>query len=722
MIMSKPNPLINDELFQAWLTQTSDSIFLCSEIQGKWIMHTYNEPAKKWIERFFVHTKEGFECKDIQLEKACKHAFEKEEKTSFSFALGEPQFGTLILTCNPIYSHEMNQKVVLVIGKNEQNLVGASHASLLTYLTNTEDAVLVRDLSGLITFINAAFTDMFGWESDEVIGKKVYEINILPLSLIEESTLINERSLQGESYSHVTTQRIRRNGELFDVSITYSYVTDLEGDVIGSMSVFRDMSEQKKIESLLRESEERYRKLVDLCPLPIFVHEDGLVQYVNDAAISLVGAKDESQLVGHSMYSFASKDHHDQIQKRSKDVHQKEEQDVVEYKIHTLDNKTKIIEAMVTSISISDKRVNLVLLNDVTEKKQQEQALKESERRYRLIANNSYDLISIVSSEGIGKYISPSHERLLGYKDTELIGTTAKERIHPNDRTHTQETFERLLKTKKQQRMEYRMFRKDGTAIWLESILKLFEEGEKSDVLIESRDITERVENEKMIRKLDKLSVVGQLAAGVAHEIRNPLTSIKGFLQLYQQNNQKSEDSHYWEIIFSELNRIEEIINEFMVLAKPQDVTFKSIRIKDLVSHTIVLFQSEAHLNNIEIDVIYINTENETIHVVENQLKQVFINILRNAIEAMRPNHGRIRIKVENCKNERIRFRFIDNGPGIPKDRLTHIGTPFYTTKEKGIGLGLTISQKIIHDHKGDFTIRSSYGRGTIIEVVLDVR
>ncbi|ADC49869.1 sporulation kinase [Alkalihalophilus pseudofirmus OF4] len=109
-----------------------------------------------------------------------------------------------------------------------------------------------------------------------------------------------------------------------------------------------------------------------------------------------------------------------------------------------------------------------------------------------------------------------------------------------------------------------------------------------------------------------------------------------------------------------------------------------------------------------------------SIYAVENQLKQVFINLLRNAIEAIKPQKGKIRIKVESCYGEeRVRFRFIDNGPGIPKDRLAHLGTPFYTTKEKGIGLGLTISQKIIHEHKGDFRIRSGYNRGTLIDIIL---
>lgn len=718
MIVPELKDLVKDELFLSWFNQTSDSVFICRNTDKEILLTAYNQPAEKWVAEFFMHGKNGFVCKENEFERTCKNAFSTRKKVSFSFSLEDK--GILTVSCSPVYVEKRKEWVVLVVGKNKQNLIGSYNASLLTYLSNTEDAVLVRDVNGTITFVNIAFTDMFGWKSEEVLGKKVYEINILPVSLIEESSRINEMSLRGSSYSHITTQRLRRGGELFDVSITYSYVTDVDGEIVGSLSVFRDMSEQKKIESLLRESEERYRKLVDLCPLPIFVHQEGTVQYVNHAALTLMGTDDESKLIGKSIYSFANMEHHAEIKKRSTDVHQEPVQGKSEYTIKTLDQQYKIIEAMVTSISIRDNKVNLVLLNDVTEKKRQEEALRESEKRYRLIADNSYDLISIIDRNGVGKYISPSHERLLGYKESELIGDTATLRIHPNDRDHTYETFQRVLETKEQQRMEYRMYRKDGSIIWIESILRMFDEGEQSDILIESRDITERKENEKMIRRLDKLSVVGQLAAGVAHEIRNPLTSIKGFLQLYQEQNVEKKDNHYWEIIFSELNRIEEIINEFMVLAKPQEVDRKSIPIKDLLSHTIVLFQSEAHLNNIEIDVIYVETEQMSIYAVENQLKQVFINLLRNAIEAIKPQKGKIRIKVESCYGEeRVRFRFIDNGPGIPKDRLAHLGTPFYTTKEKGIGLGLTISQKIIHEHKGDFRIRSGYKRGTLIDIIL---
>ncbi|MEC2071912.1 PAS domain S-box protein [Alkalihalophilus marmarensis] len=718
MIVPEPKDLVKDELFLSWFYQTSDSVFICRNTDKEILLAAYNQPAEKWVDEFFMHGKDGFVCKENEFERTCKNAFKTQRKVSFSFSLEDK--GILTVSCSPVYVEEMKEWIVLVVGKNKQSLIGSYNASLLTYLSNTEDAVLVRDVNGTITFVNIAFTDMFGWKSEEVLGKKVFEINILPVSLIEESSRINEMSLRGSSYSHITTQRLRRDGKLFDVSITYSYVTDVDGEIVGSLSVFRDMSEQKKIESLLRESEERYRKLVDLCPLPIFVHQEGKVQYINHAALTLMGTNDESKLIGKSIYSFANMEHHAEIKKRSTEVHQEPVQGISEYTIKTLDHQYKIIEAMVTSISIRDNKVNLVLLNDITEKKKQEEALRESEKRYRLIADNSYDLISIIDRNGVGKYISPSHQRLLGYKESELIGDTATMRIHPNDREHTYATFQKVLETKEQQRMEYRMYRKNGSIIWIESILRMFDEGDQSDILIESRDITERKENEKMIRRLDKLSVVGQLAAGVAHEIRNPLTSIKGFLQLYQEQNLEKKDDHYWKIIFSELNRIEEIINEFMVLAKPQEVDHNNIPIKDLLSHTIVLFQSEAHLNNIEIDVSYVGTEEISIYAVENQLKQVFINLLRNAIEAIKPKTGKIRIKVESGYGEEsVRFRFIDNGPGIPKDRLAHLGTPFYTTKEKGIGLGLTISQKIIHEHKGDFRIRSGHNRGTLIDIVL---
>ncbi|WP_017727673.1 ATP-binding protein [Halalkalibacterium ligniniphilum] len=228
----------------------------------------------------------------------------------------------------------------------------------------------------------------------------------------------------------------------------------------------------------------------------------------------------------------------------------------------------------------------------------------------------------------------------------------------------------------------------------------------------------ERKKNEEVIRKLDKLSAVGQLAAGVAHEIRNPLTSIKGFLQLFQSQLPSELNKEYWDIVFSELNRIELIVNEFMVLAKPQSVPLGRLNLNRIIHNTIKLFDTQAILHNISIKIRHVDSEKTQIIGNENHLKQLLINVLKNSLEAT-PKFGKILIKIELFRESNVRIRVIDNGKGITKEKLSMIGTPFYTTKEKGIGLGLTMSQKIVQEHNGTFRILSKRCFGTIVDIEL---
>jgi signal transduction histidine kinase len=221
--------------------------------------------------------------------------------------------------------------------------------------------------------------------------------------------------------------------------------------------------------------------------------------------------------------------------------------------------------------------------------------------------------------------------------------------------------------------------------------------------------------NHAAFRNLDRLSIIGQLAAGVAHEIRNPLTSLKGFSKLLQSTMEKEKRDHYLTIIMNELDRIDMIVNEFMSLAKPQAIHFERGKIISILDSTVNVLHPQALLHNVQIK---INYPKEDIELLCNphQLKQVFVNFLKNAIEAM-PEGGNVHINVEKEEGNRVIIRFTDEGVGIDTELLKYLGTPFYTTKDKGIGLGLTVSNKIIQEHNGIMKIESQIGIGTTIIV-----
>ncbi|MEI7025950.1 ATP-binding protein [Paenibacillus sp. y28] len=237
---------------------------------------------------------------------------------------------------------------------------------------------------------------------------------------------------------------------------------------------------------------------------------------------------------------------------------------------------------------------------------------------------------------------------------------------------------------------------------------------DKPAVLLLMWDISDKNEALKLMVQSEKLTMAGQLAAGIAHEIRNPLTSLKGFLQLMHKSTDKREQ--YMEIMQEELSRIELIVGELLMVSKPHEMVFRVNNIGKMLRNVALLLHSQAMLNNVEIHLM-VSGEPIWVRSDENSLKQVFINMLQNAMDAM-PVGGVIRLEAFEQDGQAV-IRVADQGCGIKESELNKIGQPFFTTKEKGTGLGLTVSFKIIHSHGGTIQIDSKPGEGTIFTVAL---
>ncbi|MGY2613524.1 ATP-binding protein [Bacillus pretiosus] len=234
-------------------------------------------------------------------------------------------------------------------------------------------------------------------------------------------------------------------------------------------------------------------------------------------------------------------------------------------------------------------------------------------------------------------------------------------------------------------------------------------------IMIIVRDITERKKTEELLNKSDTLAAIGQLAAGVAHEVRNPLTVIKGFIQLFQIN--KEDQEKYFDLMLSEIERIEAILQEFLSIAKTDEINTEQRNIYQIYNNVVSLMNTKAIMTNIQVE-LYADTKDISIECSENQLKQVFINILQNSIEAM-PDGGKITIHIKEINDEGVIIHVIDEGIGIPEDRIKRLGEPFYSTKEKGTGIGLMLSYKIIESHQGNISIMSEVGVGTTVTIYL---
>jgi PAS domain S-box-containing protein len=359
-------------------------------------------------------------------------------------------------------------------------------------------------------------------------------------------------------------------------------------------------------------------------------------------------------------------------------------------------------------------------LRDITKRKQMEEALKEREQHLRTLINSMPDIVCF--KDGEGRWIEANefclrifqleNPRYQGKRDSELADSNG---FFRHSLFHCEESDQQAWESGRAIRLEEVIPQVNGESKVFD-VIKVplfFPDGRRKGLVVIGRDITELKRTEELLRKSEKLSVAGQLAAGIAHEIRNPLTSVKGFIQFLREGNDKKE---YYPIILSELERIEFIVNELVVLAKPQMTNCKPRKLPPLLHQVIALINSEAVSNNVQI-VTEFESFMPVINCDENQIKQVFIHIVKNAIEAM-PGGGQITIQLKQ-QRDTVLIRIIDQGHGISEERIQKLGEPFYSTKEKGTGLGLMISYKIVQHHQGNMQIKSQTNVGTTVEVCL---
>ena len=361
----------------------------------------------------------------------------------------------------------------------------------------------------------------------------------------------------------------------------------------------------------------------------------------------------------------------------------------------------------------------ILQIKDTTLRKKAEQALKVSYEQYRLLADQLPDPMVVHKGENI-LYVNQATLALIGYTG-DLTGRSIYEFIHPHDIQKIKDNVSYIIETgQKMYNIDFRLLHQEGHFVEVEASATFITYANQTCIQAVMRDSTLHKNAEKKSAELfqhpDRLNTLGELAAGIAHEIRNPLTSIKGFVQLFQNELVGQSSSQYFELILSEINRINLIVSELLFLSKQGHGSFRQEDIGNTINQVVSLLTPQANYCDVEI-LTQIESDLPKVNGDVSKLKQVFINLLKNAIESM-PDGGLIKVIVKK-KGSFIYIGFVDQGEGIPKSVLPKIGKPFFTTKKEGTGLGLMISKDIIEHHHGHFNIHSIEKVGTTIEIEL---
>ncbi|MDN4524604.1 PAS domain S-box protein [Fictibacillus fluitans] len=570
------------------------------------------------------------------------------------------------------------------------------------------DPAVMIDPETNVLAINRPFEELFGWTQNEMIGQT---LSTIPPLLYPSFLHYLEVAKTGQRIENLETQRLKKNGELISVSVTISPIQDDSGNVIALSAVTRDITKRKRIEWELGRKTEELKEANKRCETILESITDGF--YTLDEELRFTYMNKPLQ----KMWKIPAEDLIGKVisdafpvvlQHPFKENFRKtiEEQVPCNFQVYSKTfGKYFDIRTYPTDNGIA------VFLKDYTELQNVLHKLQESQEILREITENAKENFCIHSPDFSKIYfLSAGGEDILGKPLAEILNhpVHALQCIHPEDQEAVRTTGGKRPETIIN--IDYRLNHPKRGQRWIRwrryPVFPVKNKVFKNVSIWE--DITDLKEKEQQIQKAEKFEIVSQLAAGVAHEIRNPLTTVKGFMQMNEHIN-----IPYAEIIMSELETIEQVLHEFLILAKPHhEIKLIKKNISLILKDLLRQMKKEPFLQNITI-ISDLNIDIPFIKCDEKHIRQLMLNLAKNASDAM-PNGGNLWISAA-VDEQQVCITLKDDGQGMPAERLDRLGEPFYSNKEKGIGLGLMVSRKIMQIHEGTMELKSEEGKGTTV-------
>ncbi len=334
-----------------------------------------------------------------------------------------------------------------------------------------------------------------------------------------------------------------------------------------------------------------------------------------------------------------------------------------------------------------------------------------------------------INMKGIIVTFNRSAELILGYDSDEVIGTSVFEFFpeHGKNREFRKVIEDTLTRKATSSSQEIYIYSRSGKKVPIGITTSLLRDKKNTflGVVVTFKDLGQIKNLEDQMRRADRLAAVGSLAAGIAHEIRNPLGSVKGLVQLLQEDLKEDKRKRsYTEVIVKEVDRLNKVVEELLSFAKADDgdsdAEMVPVNVNDVIEATLSLAEHDSKKEGVSIEKDFAE-KLPPVSADPKKLQQAFLNIIINAFAAMEQESGTLRIRTEPADNS-VLIRFADTGCGIPQNLLNKIFDPFFTSKQGGTGLGLTITHQIISRHKGKLDVKTAAGEGTEFIISLPVR
>lgn len=615
--------------------------------------------------------------------------------------------------------------------KSEEQISMLAHA-----VKSISESICITDTEGKIIFVNNSFCNSYGYTYDEILGSHI-------------SLLLSNQSADG-FLNHILSSTLRggwsgellskrKDGSEFLSSISTSVIRDEKGSPIAFTIVAMDITDRKKSENELRDSRQMLQLILDNIPQRIFwkdINSNYLgcnKNFANDAGFS-----NPSDLIGLNDYNMPWKsveaDHYrlidSKVMKNNQPIFK-----IIEPQTH-YDGMLAWVET--NKIPLHDELGKVVGIlgtyEDITERKKSEEALKESEERFRSLIDNMIEAALIIDWDGEIIFANNSAAKLVHLEDaSQGIGKNVFEFLHDDFAPQVYSALKYLERNPAPFKDEYIIKTTQNEELWVESLGINIMFSNKKYILVTLRDITSRKNVEKHLleakEKAEELNrVKSNFLANMSHELRTPLVGILGFAELLQERLREDTTKEMADRILTSAGRLMDTLNLLLDLsrieAKKVDINLQPNRISELVESQVQLFEAVAEKKNLFLETSIIN-HNLYSNVDEQIFRQIINNLVNNALKYTYT--GGVLVSVDpiiNDSGEFVRVSVKDTGIGIPTESLGLIFQEFRQVSEgfnrhfEGTGLGLTITKNFVESMGGQISVNSTIGSGSTFTII----
>jgi len=593
-----------------------------------------------------------------------------------------------------------------------------------------EDGIIVFGQDSRIEFANQMASEIMGFPRDQILGREFF-------SLIgkRDEEFLEEMVMRGEGMGQkvCTEMGIKTPQGLVKETEVCIAPTQSEDGQIKTYAYIRDITERKKFERELKESEEKFRNLFERVRHGLFISsKEGKFIDCNQALLEMVGYENKEEFLNIDI----AKDLYVNPEDRRKFQRLTEEQGFVkDLEVEFKKKNGEKITVLLTAHVKRDEKGRVIgyegLNIDISERKRMERELKEANEFLTNLIESSVDGIIVTDMKGNILIFNKGAENILGYNAEEVVGRMNIQSIYPPG--VAKEVMEKLKNPDyggvgKLTSFPIAHLRKDGEIIEgdLSASLIYDENGKEIASVGIFKDLRERLRIERELLEMqqallqsEKLAAMGKLTSQIAHELNNPIYGIMNTLELLRTEvPPESKRRRILELSLSETQRLAEMLRNMLSFSKPEEEKRRPVKINELVEGILLVMEKQMRESNIKVETYFDQTLPEVM-ASTNQMRQVMLNLLKNAKEAM-PKGGILSVRTSQ-EDHKVMVAIQDTGVGIPEELRDKIFEAFFTTKQKvkGVGLGLSVCYGIIKDHGGEIRVESEVDKGTTFTILL---